>query len=145
DGATRLEHHRRALRAALDALRPDDRARVHLVPGERAATPLAPHAAQALLDAALPTAAHADLAAVLARLPGDASTHTSTHAPPVIVATDRALQVTGPLEARLLVARAGAPRPDRAVVALARGDDGALHASLASYDAAGPARVRFTA
>lgn len=143
DGATRLEHHRRALRAALDALRKDDRARVHLVPGERATTPLTPDAARALLDAALPTAAHADVEAVLARLPGDAAK--GDRAPPVIVATDRALAVPEPLEPRLLVARAGGPRSDRGVVALARGDDGALHASIASYGAPGPARVRFTA
>ncbi|MBX3470531.1 MAG: BatA domain-containing protein [Planctomycetes bacterium] len=42
DGATRLEHHRRHLRRAVDALGPDDRARVHLVPGEPGGTPPAP-------------------------------------------------------------------------------------------------------
>lgn len=131
DGATRLEHHRRHLRRALDVLGPYDRARVHLVPGEPGATPLAPAAARALLDAARPTAAEADLQPVLARLtpPGG----------PVLVATDRALD--GPA----LVAVSGEARPDRAVVALARGDDGALHATLASRGAPGPARVRFAA
>lgn len=146
DGVTRLEQHRRHLRRVLEALRADDRARVHLVPGEPATTPLPPEAARALLDAATPTAAHADLEEVLARVPQTAATD-ARPAPPVVVATDRDLRPasTDPLAARLLVARSGTARSDRALVGLARGGDGALHATIASYDAPGPARVRFTA
>ncbi|MCO5170338.1 MAG: BatA domain-containing protein [Planctomycetes bacterium] len=131
DGASRLEHHRRHLRRALDALGPDDRARVHLVPGEPGATPLAPAAARALLDAAAPTAAAADLGPALARL--------APQGRPLLVATDQEVP------AAALVAVSGAPRPDRGIVALARGDDGALHATVASHDAPGPVRVRFAA
>lgn len=150
DGATRLEHHRRHLRPALDLLRVDDRVRVHLVPGEAGSTPLAPADARALLDAATPTAASSDgdLEAALARVAPQVVVRSGS-APagraPVLVATDRALALDPAFAAHVLVAVSGDARPDRAILALARGDDGALHATIGSVDAAGPARVTFRA
>lgn len=148
DGATRLEHHRRHLRPALDALRPDDRVRVHLVPGDAGTTPLSPADGRALLEAATPTAAAADLEAVLARVAPQVFTR-SGRGPeggaPVLVATDRALALDPTLAGHVLVAVSGDARPDRSILALARGEDGALHATVGAHDSAGPARVTFVA
>lgn len=133
DGAgTRLDRHRAALEAVLDRLRPDDRVRVHVVPGPPGASRLAPADARAVLRAAVPTAAPADLAGLLARLGPRPE-------PLVVVATDRALPPGG-----ALVLVAGGPAPDRGLVAL-EGDERALRATVASWGAPGEVEVELAA
>jgi len=129
DGSgTRLDQHRLALEAVLDRLRPDDRVRVHVVPGPPGGSPLSPADARAVLRAAVPTAAPADLVGVLARL-GPRR---------VVVATDRALA-----GATILVV-AGGPAPDRGLVAL-EGDGEVLRATVASWGAPGEVEVELAA
>lgn len=132
DGAgTRLDLHRAALEALLDGLRPDDRVRVHVVPGPPGVSSLSPAEARVVLQAAVPTAAPADLEGVLLRLGPRRS-------PPVVVATDRAVAGAG------LLLVAGRPAPDRGLVAL-EGDDQALRATVASWGAPGEAEVELAA
>ncbi len=132
DGAgTRLDQHRLALEAVLDRLRPDDRVRVHVVPGPaNGGSALPPTDARAVLRAAVPTAAPADLEGVLARL-GPRR---------VVVATDRLL----PLAAATILVVAGSPAPDRGLVAL-EADGETLRATVASWGAPGEAEVELAA
>lgn len=133
DGARVLDRRRAHLLAALGRLREGDRARVHLAPGEPGETPLAPDVARAVLAAARPVAAAADLEEVARR---------SRAGAPLLVATG-----ASSLHARpgLLVALVRASARDRGLVALVRDGAGDVHAVVAAHDAAGTAHVAFTA
>jgi aerotolerance regulator-like protein len=129
-----LARHRAALRGVVESLRPDDRVRLHLVPGPPAAL-LTRNDAFLALEEVRPAAAEGDLAErlspLLAPRPGPA--------PPVFCASERDPGLQSP---RLQLALSGGPYRNRGLVALRRSGD-TLHATL--LGSPGPVEVAFAA
>ena len=134
-GATPLEAHRAELAQVLERLRPEDRVRLHLVPGPGSPRPLTPAAAAEVLAAARPAGleAGAALAGLLPALLAPAA------GPPVFLASDRPPPRSG---SRLEVALRGAPYADRGITSL-RLEGTIAYAAL--WGAPGPVEVRFAA
>ena len=131
-GASALETHRAELRRVLARLRPDDRVRLHLLPGEPLRD-LDPAAAAAALDQARPAGREAELEATLQPLLARGA------GPPVFLASDRAPTLTSP---RLALALFGAPYLNRGITSLRR--EGA-QVFAAVRGAPGPVEVQFAA
>lgn len=133
-GASLFERNRAALREVVAGLRPEDRVRLHLVPGPPARL-LSRNEAYLALEQVRPAAAESDLARTLEPLlaprPGPQ--------PPVFCASERDPGLQSP---RLQLALAGGPYRNRGVVALRRSGTN-LHATLVG--APGPVELSFAA
>lgn len=132
--SSHLDHQVTALRGVVEGLRPDDRVRLHLVPGPPARL-LSRNEAFLALERARPAAAEGDLRETLEPLlaprPGQAA--------PVFCASERDPGIESP---RLELALLGGPYRNRGLVALRRSGQ-TLHATLQGTP--GPVEVVFAA
>ncbi|MGE0711877.1 MAG: BatA domain-containing protein [Planctomycetota bacterium] len=135
DGRERVAGLAAELARVLEDLRPDDRVRLHLVPGPPAAL-ASPAEALARLGAVVAVGAPATPGPLLAALAARAR----AGGPPAFFAGTRA-----PAGSEgLALALRGGPVRNRAIVGLAA-EDGALWVTLLARDAAGPVRVELAA